>query len=239
MLKKFGYDVDAVMIDLLMGDWSEKNLANVKNFCKERGVKLHIIKMREEFGCSICYIRSGIQSKVKLTNCLICGVVKRWLLNKKSRELGATKLVTGHNLDDEAENVLMNFFKGNMKISIGLGPKTGVISDKKFVQRIKPLYFCSNDEIRQYSKGMNFPVQYEPCPCAVGAFRRTVRKEIAKLEEQNPGIKRVLVNNFLTLLPLIIKKYKGKDKLQYCSSCGEPSRNLVCKRCELIKILKK
>ncbi len=238
LLKKFGYNVEALMIDLLIGKWSDENLENVKKFCKENKIKLHVVNMRDEFGCSICYIRSGIQKKIKLNNCAICGVIKRWLLNKKSRELGATKLATGHNLDDEAETFLMNFFKGNPKLSIGLGPKTGIINNEKFVRRIKPLYFCTNDEVKEYSKKMNFPVLYDPCPCSKKAFRGDVRKLISELEKQNPKIKINIVKNYLKTIAILRKDYKSDKKLKYCKTCGEPSRNDICKRCELIKILK-
>lgn len=238
LLNKFGYNVEALIIDLLIGEWSEKNLENVKKFCKEQKIKLHIINMRQEFGCSICYLRSGIQAKTKLKNCMICGVIKKWLLNKKARQLGATKLATGHNLDDEDETILMNFFQGNQELSIGLGPKTGIINDKKFVQRIKPLYFCTNAEVKKYSKTRNFPVLYEACPCSPGAFRGEIRKMIAELEKQNKEIKENIIKNFLWLLPGLRKKYKPNEKLKYCEICGEPSRNKVCKRCNLIKILR-
>jgi len=36
----------------------------------------------------------------------------------------------------------------------------------QLIPRIKPLFFITEDEIRQYSKAMNFPVHYGMCPCA-------------------------------------------------------------------------
>ena len=237
LLKKFGYNVEGLMIDLLIGKWSDENLKNTKKFCKEHGIKLHVINMRKEFGCSICYIRSGIQEKMKLSNCAICGVIKRWLLNKRARELKADKIATGHNLDDETETILMNIFSGNPDLSLSMGPKNGMIANEKFVQRIKPLYFHTNEEARKYSEAMDFPVIYEPCPCSVNAFRRDIRKWISGIEKHNPGIKMSIVNNFLEMLPSLRKNYKTERKLETCKICGEPSRKNICKRCQLIKIL--
>lgn len=238
LLNRLGYDVDALMVDLLIGTWTSKNLENCREFCKDHGIKLHVVDIRKELGYSICYIKSGIQEKMKLSNCMICGVIKRWLLNRKAREFGATKLATGHNLDDEAETVIMNLFTGNPELSIRMGPGTGVISDEKIVQRIKPLYFCTNEEVRKYSEAMGFPVLYEPCPCSIGAFRRDVRKEIARFEEHGPEIKMNIVRNFLEMLPMLRENFKSTSKLKYCNICGEPSRNDTCKMCELMKILK-
>jgi uncharacterized protein (TIGR00269 family) len=237
LFKKFGYNVEALIIDLLIGEWSKKNLENLKRFCKKHKIKLQIINMRKEFGCSICYIRQGIQEKKKLSNCMICGVIKKWLLNKKARELKADKLATGHNLDDEAETIIMNNLKGGLQLGINLGPKTGIIRDKKFVCRIKPLYFCTNKEIKRYSKIMKFPVLYDPCPCSINTFRKEVRKIIPKLEKHNPEVKMNIVKNFLELLSILRENYKSDKKLKYCRLCEEPSRNDVCKRCKLIKIL--
>ncbi len=236
LLKKFGYSVEGLIIDLLMGEWSEKNLENTRQFCRNHGIKLHVINLRDVMGCSICYVRSGIQSKEKLGNCTICGVIKRWLLNKNARELGADRIATGHNLDDEAETVLMNIFTGNPNMGRGLGPTTGV-SDDKFVERIKPLYFHTNDEIRRYSKEMGFPVLYEPCPCSIGSFRRNVRRWIAVLEESNPGIRMNIANNFLRISGVLRKEAKN-NVIMHCEVCGEPSRNGLCKRCRLMEIMK-
>lgn len=239
LLKKFGYDVEGFIIDLNIGDWSDRNLENLKKFCEGLGVKLHAVSMREEYGCSICYIRSGVQSKKKLGNCSICGVMKRWMLNKKSREMGATKLATGHNLDDEAETFLMMLFKGKPEIMLSAGPVTSGIRGEKFVPRVKPLYFCTNEEVRRYSEAKGFTVLYDPCPCSVGTYRRRIRKFIADLEKRNPGIKENIVRYHLQLIPILRKEKGSNKKLRYCRICHEPSRNLVCKRCELLKIMYK
>ncbi len=237
MLKKLGYDVEAFTIDLNIGKWSEKNLENIKGFCDGLGVKLHVVSMRAEYGCSICYIGSGIQSRKKLGNCSICGVIKRWMLNKHSRELKATKLATGHNLDDEAETVLMMLFKGNPEIIMGTGPINAGTKDRKFVPRIKPLYFCTNKEVRDYSRAMGFPVLYDPCPCSVGTYRRKIRKWLAGMAIKDPGLKATLVSNILDILQALRDARKPAKAMMYCRLCDEPSRNEICKRCQMLDIM--
>ncbi|MBD3248564.1 hypothetical protein GF336_00785 [Candidatus Woesearchaeota archaeon] len=228
LLNKFGYDVEGMVIDLKIGEWSEKNLANVKKFCREEGIKLNIVDIRKEIGSSMCYIRE----RTKLNNCMICGIIKRWLLNKKARELKGDKIAVGHNLDDTAETVMMNLLKSNLEAGLGMGPKSGTLKDKKFVQRIKPLFFCSNDEIRRYSQVKKFPVVYEPCPCSADVFRRKVR---GILDDMGDKVKENIVRNFMEFLPLLKEEFKSDKKLRYCSECGEPSRKEVCRMCEILK----
>jgi len=232
LLKKFGYNIFAVYIDLGIGDYSKKCLENIKEFCSGNKIKLHVISIKREFGCNICYIRSNIQEKHKLSNCTICGVIKRWILNKEARKLKATKLATGHNLDDEAQTVIVNFLKGNVLLGMSSGPLTGIIKDKKFVKRIKPLYFHDEKDIKKYSQIMRFPVLYERCPCAIGTYRIETRRFLAELDKSK---KENIIKNFLKMLPSIRNHFHNKvQKLQYCSLCGEPSRNEVCNACKLI-----
>ena len=127
LLHKFGFKPSALFIDLAMGEWSDVNKEDIKKFCKELGIKLHIITLKKELGCGMCYIKSVIRSKYRLSQCIICGIIKRWILNKEARKLKMTKIATGHNLDDEAQNVLMNWMKGNMELSLNLGPRTGML----------------------------------------------------------------------------------------------------------------
>jgi uncharacterized protein (TIGR00269 family) len=232
LLKKFGYNVSAIHINLEMGEWSKRNLDNVRKFCKELKIPLYVYSVRKELGRSMCSIKSIVKSKANLQDCTICGILRRWMLNKKARKLGADKLVTGHNLDDASQTVLMNYFKGNLMIGINEGPYVGIMQDEKFVQRIKPLYFIPEKEVELYSRKMNFPVLYERCPCVVNAYRHKIRQMLDGFNEKN--IKKNIVSSFLKQLPKLRKKISSND-LKYCKSCGEPSRNEVCKACLIIK----
>jgi uncharacterized protein (TIGR00269 family) len=238
LLKKFGYKVEAIFIDLHLGDYSKRNQKNVRMFCKENKIKLHEFSFRNEFGCSVCYMKSVLKSKnIIMRSCKICAILRRWLLNRKARELKANKLVTGHNLDDEVETILMNFFSGNMNLLARMGPITGVIKNEKFVPRIKPLYFCTNEETAKYSKSMSFPVVYEKCPCSTDAYRGHFRRFISEVEKNHPGTKDKMVKDFLKLLPKLKQNSKKNKNICYCENCEEPSSKNLCNACQLMKEL--
>jgi uncharacterized protein (TIGR00269 family) len=184
-------------------------------------------------GSSMCYLRSGIQSRAKghIKNCAICGVIKKWIINKKVRQFKADKVATGHNLDDESQTFLMNIFKGSPELSANLGPVTKNITDKKFIPRIKPLFYIPENEIKKYSKKKKLPVIYEKCPCALDSYRIQVRKFLDTLSNKD---KENIIKNFEELFPKI-KKIED-FRITYCSICEEPSRNKICKKCSLMQI---
>jgi len=231
LLKKFGYNIEGIHIDLKIGNYSEKCLEAVKKLCKDLEIKLHIYDMKKEMGSGMCYLRTAIQSKKNLKNCAICGVIKKWILNREARKLKADKIATGHNLDDEAQTFLMNIFKGSPKLSSNSGAITRNIPDKKFIPRIKPLFYVLEDDVRKYSKQKKLPVVYEKCPCALDSYRIQIRKFLNTLSGKD---KKNIIRNFDKMHNLI----KKDMRVNYCKLCGEPSRNEFCKKCELMKIKK-
>lgn len=238
LLNKFGYSPEAMIIDLEIGEYSKKNLNNIKSFCSEHNIKLHNVSFKEVFGYSMCYIRSILNSKYGLRSCHVCGILKRFLLNRKTIEMNFNKIATGHNMDDEAQNVFMNIIQGNIGFCASLGPMTLQSDDEKFATRIKPLFFCSEDDVRKYSELMNFRVVYDACPCSADAFRLFVAGLLDDIEKKNPEVKKNLVNNMLKLRTVLMEKHKTKEEMKYCEICGYPSRKKVCNACELIKKLK-
>jgi len=236
LLKKFGYNVSALHINLEMGKWSEAHLQNIRKFCSELKVPLHVYSVRKELGRSMCSIKSIVKSRTKLQDCTICGIIRRWMINKIARKLGAAKIATGHNLDDASQTVLMNYFKGNLMIGLNEGPYVGIISDKKFVQRIKPLYFIPEKEVENYSLSMKFPVIYERCPCVMGAYRHKIRGMLDEIEKKNPEIKSNIVQSFLKILPKL-RKQSQTGKPLYCKICGEPGRNEICRACSIMQFI--
>ncbi len=234
IMHKDGYPVEALHIDLGIGDWSVENRKNITSFCKDGGIKLHFASTRDYFGASVCYIKSSLQAKTSLTSCSICGVMKKTILSRKARELGAGRLATGHNLDDEARTFTMNLLNGNPELCLLSGPGR-IHGGSGFVPRIKPLYFCPASEIRRYSEEMNFPVLYERCPCSKGSFGRNIYEELEKLERTYPGLRKNIVETFLEIQGKIRTR---NEKLLPCKLCGEPSRKGVCRTCEMFSILR-
>ena len=231
ILKKSGYDVKAATVDAHIGCYTKENLQRIRQVCKILDVELHEISFRDHFGKSLCYIRSVLNSKgYKYKSCNICGVLRRYLLNTKCRELNATKIAMGHNMDDEAQVVLMNMLRGNNSVNARLGPKPGIVKDKKFIPRVKPLYFVSEEEVIKYSKLKGFPVYYGHCPCSLDSYRFSIKSMLNEL-----GLsKENFIKSYLKMVE-DLKKYYSKDTpLDYCGICSEPCRGKTCNACKLI-----
>ncbi len=238
LLKKFGYNIEGFHIDLKIGKYSEECLKKVEELSEMLKIKIYIYDIKKEMGSGMCYLRTAIQSNYKankkgqLKNCAICGVIKKWILNKEGRKIKGVKYIaTGHNLDDETQTFLLNILKGSPKLSANSGVITRNVSDKKFIPRIKPLFYILEDNVREYSKMLNLPVNYDKCPCALDSYRIQLRGLLNKMPGKD---KENLIKN-LEFVSDKVGKLKT-TKIQYCEVCGEPSRNMVCKKCELMKI---
>ncbi|MEM4330712.1 MAG: TIGR00269 family protein [Candidatus Pacearchaeota archaeon] len=228
ILKKFGYKVEGIMINLHLGEWSEIHKKNMKNFCKENKIPFHLVDLKKETGHGICFIKSVLKKEKNLTGCTVCGIIKRWVLNRWAKKLKADVLVTGHNLDDECQTILMNFLKGNILLGINSYPVTGGRKVEGFVQRVKPFFFVPEDEIKKYSLKKGFKILYDRCPCAIGTYRVETRDWLKDISNKE---KLLIVQNWLKILPHL-RKQKNYE-VKKCKICGDPSRGDICKACEI------
>ena len=170
--------------------------------------------------------------------CSFCGVFRRKILNETARELKVDKLATGHNLDDEIQVTLMNFIRGDFDRMARMGPDVGIIRDKKFVPRIKPLRDCPEKEVAIYAMFHGFEVEGLQCPYTIDAFRTTIRDVINEIEEKHPGSKFQMLKNTDRLIGILRKQYKTDKKINECKNCGELTSGELCKACEIMKGLK-
>ncbi|MFA4953366.1 MAG: ATP-binding protein [Candidatus Pacearchaeota archaeon] len=260
LLKKFGYNIEGFHIDLKIGKYSEECLEKVREISEMLEIKLHVYDMKKEMGSGMCYIRTAIQGSYKankkgqLKNCAICGVIKKWIMNKEARKIkGAKYIATGHNLDDEAQTFLLNILKGSPKLSANSGAITKNPPDQKgkFIPRIKPLFYILEEDVKNYSLAKKLPVNYDKCPCALDSYRIQLRNFLEKMPGKD---KENIMNNMDKIYPKIerlkdtenlgfsvSKTFKENKKflterIQYCKNCGEPSRNKICKKCELMNL---
>ncbi|MGV8169078.1 MAG: TIGR00269 family protein [Candidatus Nanoarchaeia archaeon] len=219
ILKKLGYNVEALAIDEGIQGYRNITLDFLKRFCEEHKIHLVIKSYEQDFGKRLDrVVKKGEPA------CNICGTFRRHLLNKYSQEY--SKIATGHNLDDEAQAVLMNLFKAQTEMLGRQGPKT---SKKDFVRKIKPLYFLKEKEIMAYAFLNKLNVPFIECPFASESFRGHIRDWLNNLETKNPGTKENIVRHYLSLAETL----KNDSSLDECPLCGFPSSKGLCHACRL------
>lgn len=243
--KERGQKIEALAIDEGIKNYRSPLLKEGKKFCSKLQVSLKIFSFKKEFGFNLDDKRILKKiKKMKLSNCAVCSILKRWLLNKKAKELGVDIIATAHSLNDEAENILLNLMKGSPELLAKLGPKTGISKDKKikaFVQRVKPFYLCSTKEIILYSKLKKLPIPPEKiatCPLRGETWRIEIRKFLDEMDKKHVEVRNAIVNSFLKLMPLIKEKYKDIE-FRSCKKCDFASSHDLCKACLLLRELKK
>ena len=220
----------AITINEGTASYREKMIERIRNFCEELGVEHYVFSFKEEFGFGLDEIAPYFEDL-----CSVCGVLRRWLLNKKARELGATKLATAHNLDDEAQTAIMNFIKGDFQRLARMGAMPYLLKHPKFVLRIKPLVKMPEREMALYAM-LNLPGKFflGSCPYAKGnVLRKETQKFLNRLEAKAPGVKHTLVESAHRLVPILKETYK-EVKIGTCKLCGEPSSEEICKACQFV-----
>lgn len=229
LLKEMGYDIEGLYVDLCVGDYSKNCLSKIEKLCEDIGIKLHVYNLKKEQGHSMKDFWKKTK-KQNLNNCAACGVMKKWVLNKKARELKFDVIATGHNLDDEVETFLINLLKGSLCLSMNSGFITKNVKAKKFVTRLKPLFYVPEMEVLKFAKKNKLPFIEGKCPNAEESYRLEVRDWIRGNINNKERVN--LIKNMESMQKRLSNK---KDfKMNYCSICGEPARGKICKKCSLL-----
>ena len=231
-------NISALAVDEGIDKYRERTLVDLQKFCAEHNMPLTIISFEQEFGKTLDKAYPIINKDAKKKPCNVCGVWRRYLLNKHAKKLGADKVITGHNLDDEAQAMVMNMFKANTALAARLGPISGVQEHDLFIRRVKPLYFCAEKEVRLYALLKNFQIQFTECPYSKEGYRHHIQEMLNKFEHKYKGTKLGIVNSFLAMLPLLQEKEKWSPKeIRPCGGCQEASNKEICNACAMKEVI--
>ena len=226
----------AISIDEGISGYRPKSLEIAKRFCKKLGIKHKIYSFKKELGKTLD-VKTKNMEKHKGEACTYCGVARRYILNKASRELKCTKLCVGHNLDDETQTIFMNYIRGDLSRASRVASVTDASTKKKkgflFIPRIKPLREIPEKEVALYAMLKGLELDFDECPNASG-IRFEVRDFLNNLEEKYPGIKFAVLETFDKIALSIRDSIEEKEgEIKECKICGEPSSHDICKTCEL------
>ncbi|MCX8198058.1 MAG: TIGR00269 family protein [Candidatus Micrarchaeota archaeon] len=232
-------ELHAITIDEGIEGYRSRTLEIAKEQCSRLGVPLTVVSFREEFQSTLDGL---LEAKGAARACTYCGVMRRHLLNKYARELGADKIAIGHNADDVAQTVMMNLMRNEPERLGRFGLTSGAVDDEAFVKRIKPLFTTPERDVAAYAVMKGIQIEFAECPYAKNAFRQYIRKMLNEIEGKYPGTKLRVVRAFLEQSRLMldgaryrIEKAGSFAKIGRCKSCGEPSSGKTCSLCLLLE----
>jgi tRNA 2-thiocytidine biosynthesis protein TtcA len=118
------------------------------------------------------------------TMCGLCSRLRRGVLYRVAREIGATKIALGHHRDDILETFFLNlFFGGKMK---AMSPKLQSDDGRHVV--IRPLAYVSESDLEAYAEVKQFPIiPCDLCGSQATLQRKQVKGMLAEWEKRYPG----------------------------------------------------
>lgn len=212
-----------------------KGLKLSENICKKLNIQHHIVSFKEYIGFTLKELWKKTKEKnLELLPCSYCGVLRRRIMNIFAKENGFTKIVTGHNLDDEVQTFIMNILRGDYNRLFRF--TTSIEKIPGFIPKIKPLRYVLEREIAFYAFLEGVKLYDIECPYVHFSMRDEIRSVLNMLENKYPGIK----FSIISVMDKLSKHFNKLDLASFksCTSCGELSSRNKCRVCEIIDLVK-
>ena len=118
------------------------------------------------------------------TMCGLCSRLRRGVIYRVAKELGATRIALGHHRDDILETFFLNlFFAARLK---AMPPK--LVSDDGHHVVIRPLAYVSEQDLERYAQIRQFPIiPCDLCGSQDTLQRKQVKAMLREWEKRFPG----------------------------------------------------
>jgi len=222
VLNELGYDTTGYFLNLGIDEFSSKSQEIAEEFAKRFGLKLKVEYLKDVLGVGIPEIAKLAKGKP----CSLCGMIKRYLINRAGLEFDA--VATGHNLDDESSVLFGNILHWQTEY---LDRQFPVLPrDRTLARKIKPLVLLSNYEIRLYADVLELPYIQDKCPFSSGATTYFYKDILGTIEDRMPGTKVRFLLGFFENKAGFKAPFR---RLKPCKKCGYLTTSDVCSFCRL------
>ena len=118
------------------------------------------------------------------TTCSLCSRLRRGVIYRTAKELGANKIALGHHRDDIVHTLFLNLlFGGKLK---AMPPK--LVTDDGAHVVIRPMAYCGESDIAKFARGMEFPIiPCNLCGSQKNLQRQKIREMMAEWDQRYPG----------------------------------------------------
>lgn len=132
------------------------------------------------------------------TTCSLCSRLRRGLIYRTAKQLGANKIALGHHRDDIVETFFLNlFFAGRLK---AMPPKLKTDDGAHVV--IRPLAYCAERDIARYARQKAFPIiPCNLCGAQENLQRKRIKAMLAQWESQYPGRTETIFQGLRQIVP--------------------------------------
>ena len=168
------FDIVAFNLDQKQPNFPEHVLPD---YLVQRGVPFHI-GHQDTYSTVKRVIPEG------KTTCSLCSRLRRGVIYRVAKELGATKIALGHHRDDILETLFLNMFYGS-KLK-AMAPK--LLSDNGQHIVIRPLAYCKEKDLVDYAEHKGFPIiPCDLCGSQPNLQRQAVKELLQQWERKTPG----------------------------------------------------
>jgi uncharacterized protein (TIGR00269 family) len=240
VLLDLGFQADGIYIGLGIDgrkDYSHRSLEMVQKFVATRPkVKLIVEDMETVYGAGITQM-ARITRRGRVKPCALCGMVKRHVMNRVTRQNGYNVLATGHNLDDEAAVLFGNTLHWQVGYLSRQAPVLPA-SEDGLARKVKPFCRMYERETAAYTLLRNIDYIYDECPYSVDATSIRYKTILNDMERESPGATLQFYLNFLRARQEGAFAIQEQDRpvMTPCVNCGQPTTaGETCAFCRLIE----
>ena len=236
VLLQLGYRADGLYINLDIDGYSAASREKVEQFAAQRPeTQFTIVDIETEYGESLPEVARRVR-RGRGKPCSVCGLVKRHVMNRITRDGGYDALATGHNLDDEVAVLFGNVLRWQTGYIARQAPV--LPADREgLARKVKPFCRFYERETAAYALITSIDYIYDECPHAVGATSLRYKGLLNQMEEESTGAKLQFYLGFLRVRKEGFFRERAEEvELHPCSKCGQPtSAPGLCAFCRLWK----